>query len=534
MSISTHPRFHSDAFMNLILPPGWRCLWWKELSWALVLLFVCLSRRTTSSSLRDARRQQPQHQEPDIFRINGDKHQNLHSDEPAAIIADVGGRGGVKAVPKSGQSWHAPAKGLGEGESLEPEKQSSPQENAPLSLHHESVENIYRSPRLQEWLDRVDSTYSADEVDVETSKALALRYLEERSDLNDYERAFHDLAAAYNLTNAHKFPEKALRLTQSMGGETRYPMCEVFKVVGPLRLHCPVVALSLLFVTSTPPSLRLFSTEHDDYFPSFPWRDGDRTAVPPPHVLEDIGIVPDYIEDKALLDRERPVYRWCWRQIVNFYGYTHRWHDLGLERAQKVEEARRDGFPSPPPSRPLPLLPAHPGYGNQRLLWLPEEENRVQRPIGQAFTYYPPSEGKAEGTGGEAELVVVLRGTVFSEEWSSNFRLHEASQDVLRAYGMEGAIIPKGFFAMFQALVPQVGEREGVREGGREGGRASGCFRKGWEGARGVCSLVYKECLSPGWSRTYLEAPPPLLPPTQPPSPPRLISSDQCRPRRSW
>lgn len=109
-----------------------------------------------------------------------------------------------------------------------------------------------------------------------------------------------------------------------------------------------------------------------------------------------------------------------------------------------------------------------------------------RRPIGQVFTYFPPPCSSSSGTGsrnrssrsdgeqkyegrgggqvegGGPELVVVIRGTLYSEEWTANFRLQRADEDEVEKYDFEGIMVPKGFFGLFTEVLPQ------VRDGGRE------------------------------------------------------------------
>jgi hypothetical protein len=56
--------------------------------------------------------------------------------------------------------------------------------------------------------------------------------------------------------------------------------------------------------------------------------------------------------------------------------------------------------------------------------------------------------------------VVVIRGTLYIEEWTANFRLQRADEDEVEKYGFEGIMVPKGFFGLFTEVLPQVG-REG-------------------------------------------------------------------------
>jgi len=58
--------------------------------------------------------------------------------------------------------------------------------------------------------------------------------------------------------------------------------------------------------------------------------------------------------------------------------------------------------------------------------------------------------------------VVVIRGTLYSEEWTANFRLQRADEDEVEKYDFEGIMVPKGFFGLFTEVLPQ------VRDGGRE------------------------------------------------------------------
>jgi len=53
--------------------------------------------------------------------------------------------------------------------------------------------------------------------------------------------------------------------------------------------------------------------------------------------------------------------------------------------------------------------------------------------------------------------LVVLRGTIYSEEWVNNYRLQRAEEDEVEEYGFEGVMIPKGFFGLFTEVLPQVG-----------------------------------------------------------------------------
>jgi len=92
--------------------------------------------------------------------------------------------------------------------------------------------------------------------------------------------------------------------------------------------------------------------------------------------------------------------------VLNLYEYTYRWSDAGVQ-----DRKRREGL--------LPLLPAGGGYGNQSLIWLEGPSNMpFRRPFGQCFTYFPDQGGQ----GGAPQLICVMRGTIYAEEWASNYR----------------------------------------------------------------------------------------------------------------
>lgn len=94
-------------------------------------------------------------------------------------------------------------------------------------------------------------------------------------------------------------------------------------------------------------------------------------------------------------------------QILNLYEYTYRWNDAGVE-----DRKRGEGL--------VPMLPDGGGYGNQTLLWMEGPSDMpFRRPFGQCFTYFPDRGGSA---GGGPHLLCIMRGTIYTEEWISDFR----------------------------------------------------------------------------------------------------------------
>lgn len=91
---------------------------------------------------------------------------------------------------------------------------------------------------------------------------------------------------------------------------------------------------------------------------------------------------------------------------MNLYEYTYRWNDAGAQ-----DRKRREGL--------VPILPDTGGYGNQTLLWMEGPSDMpFRRPFGQCFTYFPDQGGK----GGGPHLLCIMRGTIYAEEWVSDFR----------------------------------------------------------------------------------------------------------------
>lgn len=91
---------------------------------------------------------------------------------------------------------------------------------------------------------------------------------------------------------------------------------------------------------------------------------------------------------------------------MNLYEYTYRWNDAGVE-----DRKRREGL--------VPILPDAGGYGNQTLIWMTGPSDMpFRRPFGQCFTYFQDQ----GGTGGGPHLLCIMRGTIYAEEWVSDFR----------------------------------------------------------------------------------------------------------------
>lgn len=126
-------------------------------------------------------------------------------------------------------------------------------------------------------------------------------------------------------------------------------------------------------------------------------------------------------------------------QILNLYEYTYRWNDAGVE-----DRRRREGV--------VPMLPDSGGYGNQSLIWMTGPSDMpFRRPFGQCFTYFPDRGGH----GGGPHLICVMRGTIYAEEWVSDFRLRATEPEEIHGLGLDG-VVTSGFFAMLKEILPQV------------------------------------------------------------------------------
>lgn len=124
------------------------------------------------------------------------------------------------------------------------------------------------------------------------------------------------------------------------------------------------------------------------------------------------------------------------------YEFTYRWDDAGAKGPGDGEDV-------------LPLLPDGPGYGNQSVIWMEGPSDMpFRRPFGQCFTYYPPDRG-GQGGGGRPQLICVMRGTIYAEEWVSNFRLQSTEPGQIHELGLDG-IVTSGFFADLKEVLPQI------------------------------------------------------------------------------
>jgi hypothetical protein len=165
-----------------------------------------------------------------------------------------------------------------------------------------------------------------------------------------------------------------------------------------------------------------------------------------PHELKDVFPLPDFITDEGLIAEEKPVYYWYYRQVTNMYAFAIRWDDEG---------GRND-------SSLLPMAPAGCGYGNQSVLWVEGPKDiPFRRPMGQTFTYFPtPGQQNHQHQGAASQLLVILRGSMYPEEWITNYRLNHADVEDVKAFGFDPTgRVPKGFFSLFQELAPQVDEQ---------------------------------------------------------------------------
>lgn len=271
--------------------------------------------------------------------------------------------------------------------------------------------------RLRQWLDGEE----------EEEEGVAL----EVGNLEVY-KALRDIAAAEDFTALDLFSLRGavLALAPFDADPTIFPFCEVIKLAAPARFHCLFTALSMRIYTTAPPSVRSVATERQPVPMAL--------GMPPPE-LQDVGVVPLFIQDKGLIAAEKPVYHWFWLQILNLYGFSYRWNDM----------IHNEGYGSAAEQALRPLLPEGEGYGNQNLLYVEGPRDiPFRRPLGQSFTY--------TGASGCKKLLVVLRGTIYSEEWTANFRLNKADPEEVAAFGFAGAYVPKGFFSLFTELVPQV------------------------------------------------------------------------------
>lgn len=119
------------------------------------------------------------------------------------------------------------------------------------------------------------------------------------------------------------------------------------------------------------------------------------------------------------------------------YEFTYRWGD-------EQDGMRQAGL--------LPMLPDGAGYGNQSLIWMAgPSEMSFRRPFGQCFTYFS-DRGKQ---GGRPQLICIMRGTIYAEEWVSNFRLQAIEPEEMHGMGLDG-VVCSGFFAMMKEVLPQI------------------------------------------------------------------------------
>jgi hypothetical protein len=183
---------------------------------------------------------------------------------------------------------------------------------------------------LQRWLDEEDAktrrdlneNKEEDKDKEEENEAFALTNLGNSAGNLEVYKAFREIALAHNFTARDFWTLQGLLLKLSLNRygnmPTIFPMCEIYKIVGPSRLYCVFIVLSYHFYTAQPPSLRTVATERSYISKSGreqEEQEQQQEQQPPPHVLQDIGVVPDFIVDKPLIEKERPVYRWCWRQV---------------------------------------------------------------------------------------------------------------------------------------------------------------------------------------------------------------------------
>jgi len=295
----------------------------------LVLLF-CLLNPVVSSSLREGRQQQQQQQqsqEVEETRIRENTKQ-----EPAEAMVEIDALG----QQQQQQQQH------------EREEQFTAQ-SPPKPLQRDR-EGAGIARLLQRWLDEEDGATRRDlhdneeehkdkDIEKEENDALALADLGNSTGNLQVYKALRETAAAHNITARDFWTLQRLILTLSFNRygnkPTIFPMCEIYKIVGPLRLHCVFIVSSYRFYTAQPPSLRKVATERSySIYSGGEQEEKQQQEQEPPHVLQDIGVVPEFIVDKPLIEKERPVYRWCWRQVrlsMNEEGEMEREREGGLK-----------------------------------------------------------------------------------------------------------------------------------------------------------------------------------------------------------
>lgn len=168
-------------------------------------------------------------------------------------------------------------------------------------------------------------------------------------------KSWRDVAAAENFTAMDYLSVRgavlALTPDDSSTDVSNFPMCELFKIGAPLRLHCVMIALNMrgtvhtcvrdgaggsdlsrcafpsihlykhrsykqthAALTRMPPDVRDVSTERQPLLTVGGW---GRRADLPPHQLKEPGSypLPDFITDQAFIADEKPVYYWFYRQV---------------------------------------------------------------------------------------------------------------------------------------------------------------------------------------------------------------------------
>lgn len=209
---------------------------------------------------------------------------------------------------------------------------------------------------------------------------------------------------------------------QHGGGTGPYPACSLQASLNQDGLICTAGAGWLtLTQTIIPPQLGM---GYDRQPPVDPNKElpKDLAVLPLP--------LPQFV-DQAIIEAEKPTYYWYFRIIGNFYGIMDE-IDVGS-----------------PVNMDLSLPPE---WQNQRQFTL--AEGGVRRETRTAHTPFAVSYTK------EDHMIVIIRGTLYGDEWADDFRYRYAPDSVTKNYFNGQGKVHAGFFGVFRALAGPILEQE--------------------------------------------------------------------------